>query len=416
MVGFLKRDPSSKAKKHIEKALSELEANFPGYASQEYEHAARLFLEAEEVDFAVKYFREAASCALQNNDHNRAGDIKITAAEALVSDSRFQEAGSLYSEASDHFHHEKRANESARALSTAVLSYLAARSFETAVNLLRKAEGRQSGYAQTRAPVLSLATVGVGILCEGEDISQKELQKALDQFKAKPSESTLVSFIASSLKMALDTTVTIEWAGRKENTVLVKTPIEFEVKYECPSPVRVIDYRVSLSSNLVLSRMPKIAGGAASEDSWLMEVTPILDGTGVVGPFKVRLEGETVLVNRQSNTVKLDISPAPPKLEMSLSPQQLSCGVDDEVVIDVVLRNSGHGPASNITVSTELSTGLQLSMGNDQKSIQFIAIGEEMRFQLYVKAVSRGDALITVKTKVLNQDLELVKTALVRVV
>lgn len=415
MVGLPKRDPVSKAKKHIEKALNELEAGYSGYASDEYEHAARLFLEAEEIDFAVKYFREAANCALQSGDHVRAGDLKIAASETLDSDGRFQEAGSMYSEASDHYHHEKKVSESARAQSTAILCYLAARSFDTAVNLLRKAEGRLSGSSQTKIPALNIASVGVAILCEGEDVKPKELQKAIDQFKVKPSESALFNFIASSLKMALDTTVVIEWAGRKEDTVLVKTPIEFEVKYRCPASVRVVDYRVSLSSNLVLSRMPKIAGGSSTEDSWLMGVTPILDGTGVAGPIKVRFEGENVLVNRQSNTIRFGISPAPPFLDLSLSPQQVSCGVDDEVVIDVVLKNSGHGSASNIVVTTELSSGLRLSMGNDQKSIQFLATGEEMRFLLYVKTVSRGDGLITVKANEPTLEKELVKTALVRV-
>ncbi|RDE13763.1 MAG: hypothetical protein C4K47_05450 [Candidatus Thorarchaeota archaeon] len=415
MVGFLKRDPVSKAKKYIEKALNELQSNYPDYASQEYEHAARLFLEAEEIDFAVKYFRESANCALQSEDHVRAGDIKTTAAEALVADGRFQEAGSMYSEASDHYHHDRKGGESARALSTAVLCYLAARSFETAVNLLRKAEGRLTGSSEERNPALNLAAIAVAILCEGEGVTRKELQKAVDQFKGKPSESTLLDFIVSSLKLALDTNVVVEWAGRKEDTVLVKTPIEFEVKYRCPASVRVVDYRVSLSSNLVMSKMPKIAGNVATEDSWLMEVTPILDGGGVVGPIKMRLEGDKVLVNRQSNTIRFGVSPAPPLLELSLNPQQLSCSVGDEVVIDVVLKNSGHGAASNITVTTELSAGLQLSLGNDQKSIQFLATGEEMRFLLYVKAVGRGDGLVTIKTKEPTQEKETAKTALVRV-
>jgi uncharacterized repeat protein (TIGR01451 family) len=415
MVGLLKRDPVSKAKKHIEKALHELEGNYPDYASQEYEHAARLFLEADEIDFAVKYFRESANCSLQSQDHVRAGDVKTAAAEALVSDGRFQEAGSMYSEASDHYYHEKKVNESARALSTAVLCYLAARSFETAVNLLRKAEGRLTGSSQGKLPSLSLASVGVAVLCEGEDVTAKQLQKAIDQFKGKPSESALLDFVTSSLRMALDTDVVIEWAGRKEDTALVRQPIEFEVKYNCPASVRVVDYRVSLSSNLVASKMPKITGGAATGDSWLMEVTPILDGSGVVGPIKVRLEGEKVLVNRQSNTIKFEISPAPPLLEVSLSTQQTSCAVGDDVVLDVVLKNTGHGSASNIIVSSELSAGLQLSIGNDQKSIQFLATGEEMRFLLYVKALARGDGLVTVKVKEPNHDIELVKTALIRV-
>jgi hypothetical protein len=66
MFKFLSRDPVKKAKKHVEKALGELEDGYPDYASIEFEKAAKLFLEGEGPVFAVKYFREAASCALQN--------------------------------------------------------------------------------------------------------------------------------------------------------------------------------------------------------------------------------------------------------------------------------------------------------------------------------------------------------------
>ena len=50
-----------------------------GVMSVEYEKAARLFVEAEEIDFAVKYFREAAYCALEKDDHIRSAKCSAVA-------------------------------------------------------------------------------------------------------------------------------------------------------------------------------------------------------------------------------------------------------------------------------------------------------------------------------------------------
>jgi len=415
MVRFLKRDPLSKAKKHIEKALSEMEAGYPDYASEEYEKAARLFIEAEEVDFAVKYFREAAYCALEKDDHSRAAGMKTDAAEALVFDGRFEEGGAVFSEASDHYHREKKTSESVRTLSMSILCYLAARNFDTATNLLRKAEKRFTGAASPKVPAYDLAAMGVRILCEGEVVDARELAKSVEQFKAKPVESTLVTFVASSLRLALETEVSLEWAGRIEDIIRVKTPIEFELRYKCPVPVRVIDHRIALSSNLSLTKAPKIKGVNATEESWLIEVNPILNGTAVVGPLKLTLEGDKVLVHKHSDSVTFEVAPAPALLQVDLSPQRISCGLGDEVVLDVTLANHGDGPASNIDVNTEFSPGLELAMGSGQKSIQFIGTGEHMRFQLYMRAVKAGESLVTVKIREQNQADEIVKTALVRV-
>ncbi|MFX1561246.1 MAG: hypothetical protein ACFFBL_11715, partial [Promethearchaeota archaeon] len=135
----MKSDPVKKAKKHIEKALIELEEGYPDYASTEYEKAARKFLEVEQTDFAVKYFREAAYCALDNDDHYRCSEMKIAAAECLLREGRYDEAGNLYSESSDHLQREKKSKESNRSLGVAIVGYLAARNFNTATNLMRKA-------------------------------------------------------------------------------------------------------------------------------------------------------------------------------------------------------------------------------------------------------------------------------------
>ena len=93
MSRFLKRDPLKRAKKHVDKALNELEEGYPDYASVEYEKAASLFLESEEIDFAVKYFREASYCALEANDHSRGANMKSLAADALLADGRYDEGG-----------------------------------------------------------------------------------------------------------------------------------------------------------------------------------------------------------------------------------------------------------------------------------------------------------------------------------
>ena len=142
MFKFLKSDPVKKAKKHIDKALIEIEEGYPEYASVEYEKAARRFLEVEQTDFAVKYFREAAYCALEKNDHQRCSEMKIAAGECLLQEGRYDEAGGLYSESSDHLHREKRTKDSNRSLGIAIVGYLAARNFSTATNLMRKAEKR----------------------------------------------------------------------------------------------------------------------------------------------------------------------------------------------------------------------------------------------------------------------------------
>jgi hypothetical protein len=116
MSRFLRRDPLKRAKKHVEKALRELEDGYPDYASTEYEKAACLFLEEKETDFAVKYFREAAFCSLDAEDHSRGADMKMEAANALLGDSRFDEGGALLSEASDHLFRVKKQKSSLRAL------------------------------------------------------------------------------------------------------------------------------------------------------------------------------------------------------------------------------------------------------------------------------------------------------------
>jgi tetratricopeptide (TPR) repeat protein len=397
MSRFLRRDPLKRAKKHVEKALRELEDGYPDYASTEYEKAACLFLEEKETDFAVKYFREAAFCSLDAEDHSRGADMKMEAANALLGDSRFDEGGALLSEASDH-----------------LFSYLAARNFSTAINLTRKAEKRFSATS-VKESMFNFAQLSTQILCEGAAASDRQLGKAISAAKPKPQEEELIKFVAESTKLAQKTEVVIEWAGATHDKISVKTPIEFELRYKCPVPVKVVDSRYALSKSLKFTKEPDIDPRLGKEDSWLLELLPVLSGEGSVGPFSMTLEGESVLVNKFSNAIEFQISRAPSDLKMNLTPERLSCGLGDESVFDVEFVNEGDGPADNIKVTVELSDGLEISLGSSEKTIQFIGPRERMRFQVYVRGVSIGDEMVTIKAVDSRVGEEIVKSSVVRV-
>ncbi|MFW9911062.1 MAG: hypothetical protein ACFFEU_01235 [Candidatus Thorarchaeota archaeon] len=414
MSRFLRRDPLKRAKKHVEKALKELEDDYPDYASTEYEKAACLFLEEREIDFAVKYFREAANCGLIANDHSRAADMKIEAANALLSDGRFDEGGALLSEASDHLFRVKKQKGSLRALAVAIICYLAARNFSTAINLTRKAEKRFAG-SQVKEAMFSFAQLSTQVLFEGASPSDNTLKKAISAAKPKPAEEELVRFVAESVKLAQKTEVVIEWAGATQNEINVKTPIEFELRYKCPVPVQVVDSRYTLSKSLKFTKEPNIEPRLTKEDSWLLEVLPVLSGEGSVGPFNMTLEGQSVLVHKFSNTIEFRIARAPSALKMNLTPERLSCALGDESIFDVEFVNEGDGPADNIKVTVELSDGLEMSLGSAEKTIQFIGPRERMRFQLFVRGVSIGDEVVTVKAVDSRVGEEIAKSSTVRV-
>ncbi|MFX1368194.1 MAG: hypothetical protein ACFFAY_06335, partial [Promethearchaeota archaeon] len=205
MSRFLRRDPIKKAKSHVDKALEELEEGFPDYASQEFERAARLFLEEQEIDFAVKYFREASFAALEANKHLRTADMKICAGDALLMDNRFDAAGALFSEASDHQFRENRVNDSAKSLSSAILCYLASRNFDTAVNLQRKADKRFAGKDFVKRPGMALSRTCVAVLCEGQTTTDSDLKRAKSAARVRESEAFLVDFVIKSVGLALQT-------------------------------------------------------------------------------------------------------------------------------------------------------------------------------------------------------------------
>ncbi|MGD9382160.1 MAG: hypothetical protein PVI03_06915 [Candidatus Thorarchaeota archaeon] len=414
MSRFLKRDPLKRAKKHVEKALKELEDGYPDYASTEYEKAACLFLEEGETDFAVKYFREAAFCSLDAEDHSRGADMKMEAASALLRDSRFDEGGALLSEASDHLFRVKKQKSSLRALAVAIICYLAARSFSTAVNLERKAKKRFS-ESSVKESMFNFAQLSTKILCEGATSTDRELGKTISAAKPKPVEEELVKFVAESVKLAQKTEVLIEWAGAAKKEISVKSPVELELRYKCPVPVKVVDSRYSLSKSLKFTKEPDIEPRLGKEDSWLLEILPVLSGEGSVGPFNMTLEGESVLVNKFSNTIDFHIARAPSDLKMNLTPERLSCGLGDESVFDVEFVNEGDGPADNIKVTVELSDGLEISLGSTEKTIQFIGPRERMRFQVYVRGVSIGDEMVTIKAIDSRVGEEIVKSSIVRV-
>ncbi len=415
MFNFLKSDPVKKAKKYIEKALIEIEEGYPEYASTEYEKAARCFCEVDQTDFAVKYFREAAYCALENNNHSRCSEMKIAAAECLIREGRYDEAGGLYSESSDHFHREKKGRESNRTLGVAIAGYLAARNFNTAINIMRKAEKRLKEIATKKDPLFILAELCVRILCEGIEVPSDEFERAAKSIKPNETEKPLFDFLVASTRLALQTEILLDWAGPPQKEVKVKEPLEIELKYSCPAEVQIVDHRLSLSNSVILTKEPEYTQSPAKEESWLLTFKPVLSGEGTIGPFTVTLEGDKVLVNKHSNVLEFKIARAPSKLALDVSPERVSCNLGEEAVLQITVLNEGDGPAENIEVKVELSDGLEISLGIEQKIVNFLGSGEKVRFQLFVKAVAQGEELVTIKAADGRSGDEVIKTTMVRV-
>ncbi|TXT55695.1 MAG: hypothetical protein BAJATHORv1_30075 [Candidatus Thorarchaeota archaeon] len=414
MFKFFKRDPISKAKKHVEKAIEEFEEGYPDYACSEYEKAARLFKEADRPDFAVKYFREAAWAALDFDDHVKVAEMKLAAAGTLLTEARFDEAAVLYSEASDHLFKEKKIRQSMRANGLAVICYLGTRNFDTCVNITKKTDKRYKSI-KAREGMMELAQLCVRVLCHGEEPTLKEIQKAISSAKPTEVESYLVNYVAESVKVAIQTEVELQWAGQKQYEVSAKTPIEFELKFSCPVPVSIVDYRYNLSNSLSFANDIALNAVNQTQESWLLVVNPVLSGDGKIGPFVLTLQGESVLVNKHSNAIEFRIGKAPSKLALDVSPQRVSADIGDEVVFDVMIQNTGDGPAGNITVRTELSDGLRISLGGTEKSIQFLGAGERMSFQVYIMAEDVGDQITTLKLIDTKTGEEVSKTVTVKV-
>ncbi|MHA1137098.1 MAG: hypothetical protein ACTSSE_11490 [Candidatus Thorarchaeota archaeon] len=415
MFKFLKSDPLKKAKKLVDKALDEIEEGYPDYASTAYEKAARIFHAEDEIDFAVKYFREAAICSLENDDHYRCGELKIAAAECLLLEGRYDEGGNLYSEASDHFHREKKTRESSRSLGIAIISYLGARNFSTAKNLMKKAEKRIIETSKKPDACHELAKLSVEILCDGSNVEKKVFQKAAGGAKPNESEVALVEFVVNSVRLALDTEVTLDWAGKAQDSVPVKTMVELELQYKCPSDVHVTDHRVALSNSVILSDEPEFNNPPSQQESWLIKFQPVLSGDGIIGPYTVTLEGDQVLVHKHSNVINFNIARAPSDMELFVAPERVSCSLSDEAGFEIELRNNGDGPADNITIKIELSEGLEISLGSEEKTINFIGSGDKIRFQVYVRAISQGEELVTVHAVDARTGQEVTKTSMVRV-
>ncbi|MFX1368865.1 MAG: hypothetical protein ACFFAY_09725, partial [Promethearchaeota archaeon] len=138
---------------------------------------------------------------------------------------------------------------------------------------------------------------------------------------------------------------------------------------------------------------------------------PVLSGDGSIGPFQLTLEGDQVLVNKMSNVVEFRIRRAPSNLKMEMTPERISCDLGDETVFDVTLLNDGAGPADNIKVEIDLSDGLEVSLGSSEKAIQFIGPSERMNFQIFVRGVSMGDELVTIRATEGRTGKEVSKTA-----
>ncbi len=415
MFKFLKSDPLKKARKRVEKALIEIEEGYPDYASTEYEKAARLFQEQDEIEFAVKYYREAASCSLESKDHYRCAELKTAAAECLFLDGRFDEGASLYSESSDHLFREKKGRESNRSLGIAIIAYLGARNFETATNLMRKAEKRLVESSQKTDANYELAKLCVTILCDGSDITKKVFEKAAGRAKPNAAEEALLTFVVNSVRLALETEVTLDWAGKVQENIPVKSTVELELQYKCPADVHITDHRVSLSNSVIIAKEPEFRNPPSKEESWLIKFTPVLSGDGIIGPYTVTLEGDQVLVHKHSNVINFNIERALSDIALIVLPERVSCSLGDEAGLEIELKNSGDGPADKILVTVELSEGLEISLGSEEKLINFIGSGENIRFQIYVRAISQGDELVTIHAVDGRTGQEVVKTTMVRV-
>ena len=255
----------------------------------------------------------------------------------------------------------------------------------------------------------------VKILSEGEEVDFNSVKKALPKAKFTEAEKPLLDFVVGCIKLALETEVHIEWAGQDKDEVMVKSPIEFELRYQCPTPVQVIDYKFPLSSSLVFTKEPNLETGASTNESWLFELNPVLSGEGKVGPFWLTLEGDQVLVHKHSNDLIFQIAQAPSDLKLEVTPRRVSCSLGEEAILTVAVSNEGSGPAGNITVFLELSSGLEISLGSDQKTIQFLGPGENIRFQVIVKGIGLGEENVKVKLIDVRQETEVEKITLITV-
>jgi uncharacterized membrane protein len=113
--------------------------------------------------------------------------------------------------------------------------------------------------------------------------------------------------------------------------------------------------------------------------------------------------------------INFNIARAPSDIELSVAPERVSCSLSDEAGFEIELKNNGDGPADNITIKIELSEGLEISLGSEEKTINFIGSGDKIRFQIYVRAISQGEELITVHAVDGRTGQEVSKTSMVRV-
>ena len=170
-----------------------------------------------------------------------------------------------------------------------------------------------------------------------------------------------------------------------------------------------------MSNSVIIQNEPEFKTSPSKQESWLIEFKPVLSGDGIVGPYTITLEGDQVLVHKYSNSINFSIARAPSDLELIVSPESVSCSLSDEAGFEIELKNNGDGPADNIHIRIELSEGLEISLGSEEKTVNFIGSGDQIRFQIYVRAISQGDELITVHAVDGRTGQEVSKTSMVRV-
>jgi uncharacterized membrane protein len=113
--------------------------------------------------------------------------------------------------------------------------------------------------------------------------------------------------------------------------------------------------------------------------------------------------------------VEFRIARAPPDLDIKATPESTTCTLGDEAILEAVLKNNGDGSADNIQVLTELSEELELSLGSEEKTVNFLGSGDSVRFQIYVRAVMQGEGTVTFKAKDSHTGQEVEASAIVSV-
>ena len=142
----------------------------------------------------------------------------------------------------------------------------------------------------------------------------------------------------------------------------------------------------------------------------LLTLSACFDKKGSLKPLKIVCLGDSITYGHKLVDPTRQSYPAQLARLSRGQWRVMNSGVNGATVL-----NKGDGPAENITVEAELSDGLEISLGNEEKLINFLGSGENIRFQIFVRAVGQGDELVTMKVVDGRSGQEVVKTSMIRV-